>query len=114
MTRTLNRDGQLALMMCAGTGYSAGQNFRPLRYKAAKLGNIFIIDRVDFINTKTANLFTGLASAGAAVTVLSIVSVISVGHGRKPPFLIKFLVVEILERQVVVRRNFFKVACIAA
>jgi hypothetical protein len=97
MTRTLDSDGQLTLMMCASTGYSAGENLRSLRNKAAKLGNIFIIDCVDLINTKTANLFTGLTSAGAAV-----LSIIFVSHGRKPPFLIKFLINTILERQIVV------------
>jgi len=86
MTRAFNSDGQLTLVMRTGAGYSAGQNLGSLRNKAAKLCNILVIDGFHSVDAEAADLLAGLASAGAAV--LSVVSVVSISHGNKPPFLI--------------------------
>jgi len=102
VTGAFDRNGQLTLVMCAGAGYSAGQNLGSLRNKAAKLCNILVINCVDSVNTESADLFAGFASARTAVPVLSVVSVISIGHGKKPPFLINNSRGDVLERQIVV------------
>ena len=65
MTRTLDRNGQLALMRGARSGNSARQNFRSFRDKAAKLCYIFVIDVFHSVNTKSANLFAAFSCASA-------------------------------------------------
>ena len=80
MTGSLNGDGQLALMAGTGAGYTAGQNLRALRNKAAELCNILVIDRFYFIYAEGANLFAALAPAGTAVRPLG--SIVAFSHGR--------------------------------
>ena len=52
MTRSLDRDSQLSLMLRAGTGDPAGQDLRPLRDALAKSGHVFIIDVLDLIGAE--------------------------------------------------------------
>jgi hypothetical protein len=52
MPCALNRDGQLALMVRAGSGYAARQNLGALRKKPAELGNILIINRLNLIDAE--------------------------------------------------------------
>ena len=64
MTGAFNSGGQLALMACAGSGNSSGNDFASFRKKSSKARNVFIVNLCNFINAECANLF-----AAAAVTV---------------------------------------------
>lgn len=78
MTGALNGNRQFTLMMRTGASYSAGKNLCPFRDKAAQFRNIFIINRIYFINTKAADLPAAFASARSTVSVRSFRPVISV------------------------------------
>ena len=56
MAGTLDRDGQLTLMLRAGTGHAARQDLRTFAQEAAESGNVFIIDVVDLIGAEDTNL----------------------------------------------------------
>ena len=58
MTRTLDRDGQLALMRCTGACYAAGQDLSALRHIAAESCDILVVDVLDLIYTEAAYLAT--------------------------------------------------------
>ena len=45
-TCTLNRLGELALMLCAGAAHSAGQHFAAFGYELTKTGYVFIVDNL--------------------------------------------------------------------
>ena len=62
MAGTLDGDGELTLMRGAGAGDAAGQDLRTLRHIAAESRDILIVDVLDLIDAKTANL------AAASVT----------------------------------------------
>ena len=64
MTGAFDSGGQLALMACAGSGNSSGNDFSSFRKESSEARNIFIVDLCDFINAECANLF-----AAATVTV---------------------------------------------
>ena len=55
MTCAFDSGGQLALMACAGSGYSSGNDFASFREESSETGNIFVIDFSDFINAESAN-----------------------------------------------------------
>lgn len=78
MTSAFDSGGQLALMACAGSGYSSGNDFASFREESSETGNIFVIDFSDFINTESANSF-----AASSVAVHG-----SFGsfHGSFPPY----------------------------
>lgn len=44
MTGTFNGGGELTLMVSAGTGYAAGEDFSSLRSELSECGCVFIID----------------------------------------------------------------------
>ena len=54
LTRTLDRDGQLTLMIGTSTGHTAGQDLSTLGKVSAKLRSVFIIDMLNLIDTKSA------------------------------------------------------------
>ena len=56
MTRTLDRLGQLALVMRTGAGHTAGQDLAALGHILAQAGSILVVNVLDFINTESANL----------------------------------------------------------
>jgi hypothetical protein len=82
MTRSLDGNGQFPLMMGTGTCYPAGQNLCPFRNKTAQFGHVFIINRIDFIHTKTADLPAALAAVVSAGPFLPVASIIS--HNLSP------------------------------
>jgi hypothetical protein len=56
MAGTLDSDGQLTLMLCAGTGNSSGKNLCTLADELAKSCNILVIDLIDTICAELADL----------------------------------------------------------
>ena len=56
---------ELALMLCAYSGHAAGHYLAALGCMLTKPCNVFVIDMVDLIYTKAANLTPGLALAGS-------------------------------------------------
>ncbi len=56
---------ELALMLCAYSGHAAGHYLATLGCMLTKPCNVFVIDMVDLIYTKAANLTPGLALAGS-------------------------------------------------
>ena len=56
---------ELALMLCAYAGHAAGHYLAALGCMLTKPCNVFVIDMVDLIYTKAANLTPGLALAGS-------------------------------------------------
>ena len=64
MTCAFDSGGQLALMACAGSGYSSGNDFASFREESSETGNIFVIDFSDFIYAESTNSF-----AASAVTI---------------------------------------------
>jgi hypothetical protein len=82
MTRTLDSDGQLALMVSAAAGHAARKNLRALGKESAELCHVLIVDGIDLIYAEAANLpaaFSAAAPVAAIGTVASVGSFIS-GH----------------------------------
>ena len=63
MTCAFDSGGQLALMACAGSGNSSGNDFASFGEESSQTGNIFVIDFSDFINTESANSFAASSVA---------------------------------------------------
>jgi len=68
VTRTLNGDGQLALMARTGTDHTPGHNLRTLGNVPAQLGDILIINLLHLIHAEGADLAAGLTAAGAGIS----------------------------------------------
>ena len=64
MTCAFDSGGQLALMACAGSGNSSGNDFASFGEESSQTGNIFVIDFSDFICAESTNSF-----AASAVTI---------------------------------------------
>ena len=65
MSCALDSDGELALMSCAGTGNTSGDDLSSLRQDlAAVLTDGLVIDVLDFINTESADFSAGLSATG--------------------------------------------------
>ena len=64
MTCTFDSGSQLALMACASSGNSSGNDFASLGEESSETGNVFIIDFSDFICAESTNSF-----AASAVTI---------------------------------------------
>lgn len=58
VTRTLDSDGQLALMLCAGAGNSSRKDLRALGDVLSQACYILVIDLVDVIGAELADLLT--------------------------------------------------------
>ena len=56
MAGTLDRDGQLTLMLCTSAGNSSGKNLRALADELAKSRNVLVIDLIDAICAELADL----------------------------------------------------------
>src|SRR5699024_10430444 len=76
VARTLDRLGQLALVMRAGAGHAAGQDLAALGHILAQAGSILVVDVLDLIHTKSANL----AAATAALRALGTLSPLRTGR----------------------------------
>lgn len=63
MTCAFDSGGQLALMACAGSGNSSGNDFASFGEESSQTGNIFVIDFSDFISTESANSFAASSVA---------------------------------------------------
>ncbi len=63
MTRTLDCCCEVALMSCACAGYTAGKDLASLRHITAETSDILVINMLDLIYAKAANLFAGLSAA---------------------------------------------------
>ena len=63
MTCAFDSGSQLALMACAGSGNSSGNDFASFGEESSQTGNVFVIDFSDFINTESANSFAASAVA---------------------------------------------------
>ena len=61
MTRSLDSGRQLSLMICAGTGNTAGENFSSLGHALAELCDILVINFLSSVNTEHTNLLTTLS-----------------------------------------------------
>jgi hypothetical protein len=68
----LDGRGELTLVLCAGAGHAAGQNLAALAGETAEPGHILVIDVLDLIHAKRANLPARLAAAGSANALASI------------------------------------------
>ena len=53
----------VALMSCAGACYTAGKNLASLRHIAAETRDILVINTLNLIYAKAANLLAGLSAA---------------------------------------------------
>ena len=62
MTGTLDRGGQLTLMLRAGAGGTAGQDLAALGHEPTKLCSVFVVDIIDLVDAEAANLFALTAS----------------------------------------------------
>ena len=101
VTRTLDSDGQLALVLRAGAGYTAGDDFRTLRNIFAQFHNILIIDVLNAVNAKAANLLAA-PSLGAAASFAS--------FGSFGSFQSAYLLIQIRsKRQILVVINYRKI-----
>lgn len=58
-TRPLDRLGELALVLCAGTAHSAGQHFAALGYELAETGYVLIVDNRYLFLAENAYLSAG-------------------------------------------------------
>ncbi len=56
LTSTLDSGCELALVLCAGSGNTAGKNLSTLGDKLLKSGNVLVVDNFYFIGTESANL----------------------------------------------------------
>lgn len=63
MTCALDCCGEVTLMSCAGTGYTARKNLASLGHKAAQTGDVLVINVLYLINAEAANLLAGLSAA---------------------------------------------------
>lgn len=70
MTCAFDCNRQLALMACAGTGNSAGNNLRSVRKVSSELCNVFVVDMFDFVNTEGTDFFTASSAASASFVSL--------------------------------------------
>jgi hypothetical protein len=78
MPCALNRDGKLTLMTRACAGYATRQNLCTLGKEPAELCNILIINRIDLVDTKVANLFAAFSAASAVTAITAIVAIASI------------------------------------
>ena len=58
MSRSLDGNGKLSLMISEAAGYAAGQNLRTLRHALLKLSYVLVIDKFRSVNTELTNLFS--------------------------------------------------------
>lgn len=86
-------------MAGTGAGHAAGKDLRPLGHETAQTGHVFVVDGIDFIHAKLANLTAALPASAAARAFGSLKS-----HEHWPPFLKRS------ERQIVIPDNFLKIA----
>ncbi len=80
VSRSLNSKGELSLVACTGTGYSAGKNLSSLGEILAETKGILVIDVIDFICTESANFLSSLVAtegSSCAVTLLARLSLLS-------------------------------------
>lgn len=77
MTSAFNSGSQLALMACAGSGYSSRNDFASFGEESSETGNIFVIDFSDFINAESANSFAASSVAHGSFGSF---------HGSFPPY----------------------------
>jgi hypothetical protein len=77
LTGAFDGDHQLALVLGADTGGSAGQNLAALGNIAADSRRILIVDRLGLIDAELT-YFTAFASVASVVSAISAVSVASV------------------------------------
>ena len=56
MSCSLDRNRQLTLMECAGTGDTAGQDLGSLRHALLQLRNVLVVDLLDAVNAEHTNL----------------------------------------------------------
>lgn len=66
---TLDSCGELSLMLCASTGYTARKNLRSVGSVLTELVYIFVVDALNFIYAEGANLLAAL-SVGASVSLI--------------------------------------------
>ena len=57
LTCALDRSVQLVLMLCAGAGYTAGQDLCALGDELSQLRNVLVIDAVNLVNAEYTDLF---------------------------------------------------------
>jgi hypothetical protein len=81
MTCAFDSGSQLALMACAGSGNSSGNDFASFGEESSETGNIFVIDFSDFINAESANSF-----AASSVAVHGSFRSFGSFHGSFPPY----------------------------
>lgn len=66
LTCALDGDGQLTLMLCAGTGGTTGQNLAALGNVAAQLGSVLIVNLLDLVHAEGTDL-SALTSARTSI-----------------------------------------------
>ena len=77
MTSAFDSGGQLALMACAGSGYSSGNDFTSFGEESSESGIVFVIDFSDFIYAECANSFAASSVAHGSFGSF---------HGSFPPY----------------------------
>ena len=87
MTGALDSGGQGSLMTGAGTGHTAGKNLSALGSILAELCNILIVDGIDLVDAKAANLSAALAvSAHGALGALGALGTLGLCLGGSGSF----------------------------
>ena len=81
MTRTLDSDGQLTLVMGTCPCHTAGDYLGALAEIPAQPWHVLIIDIIYFVRAERAYFFSALSSAGTTTAVAAIARIASiVGH----------------------------------
>ena len=82
MTGALDGDGQLTLMLGAGTGHTAGQDLAALGNVTAKLGDVLVVDVLDLLGAEGADLaaLAGTGSGGGTLGALGTGLTVGVIH----------------------------------
>ena len=84
----LNGDGQLSLMLCASAGNAAGQDLCALADMLSQACGILIIDMIDLLSAKLANLFSLAVRAERLLCAAFARFSFSI-HGSLPPYNIR-------------------------
>ena len=85
MTCTLDRLGQLTLMLCTGAGHTAGQDLAALRHVKAQLSYVPLVDGFYLIYAEGANLSAATSTALCALRTGS-KFLLGLFHCQVPPF----------------------------
>ena len=89
MTRALDRNRKLTLMLCAGAGDSSGKDLCTFAYALAESDSVLVIDVFDFICAELAYFSASVCAYGTRRFLLSLLlDFLFAIHDMKPPVMI--------------------------